>query len=113
MRTLNLPTARVFEPLLGPKRYGGAWGGRASGKSHYFAEDIVEDSLAEPGENGGEGLRTVCIREVQRDLKQSSKLLLESKLRKFGIREADGFKIYSDCITTPGDGLIIFKGMND
>lgn len=113
MRTLNLPTARVFEPLLAPARYKGAHGGRASGKSHFFAEGLVEDSLAEPGDNGGEGLRTVCIREVQRDLKQSSKLLLESKLRKFGITEADGFKLYSDCITTPGDGLIIFKGMND
>lgn len=113
MRTLNLPTAAVFEPLLGPARYKGAHGGRASGKSHFFAEGIVEDSLAEPGEQGGEGLRTVCIREVQRDLKQSSKLLLESKLKKFGITEADGFKLYSDCITTPGDGLIIFKGMND
>lgn len=113
MRTLSLPTARVFEPLLAYARYKGAWGGRASGKSHFFAEGIVEDSVAEPGENGGEGLRTVCIREVQRDLKQSSKLLLESKLRKFGIKEADGFKVYSDCIRTPGDGVIIFKGMSD
>lgn len=113
MRTLNLPTARVFQPLLAPARYKGAHGGRGSGKSHFFAEKLVEDCLAEPGDMGGEGLRAVCLREVQKDLKQSSKLLLESKLRAFCITEADGFKAYSDCITTPGDGLIIFKGMND
>lgn len=113
MRTLNLPTARVFEPLLPPARYKGAHGGRGSGKSHFFAEQLIEDCLAEPGETGGEGMRAVCLREVQKDLKQSSKLLLESKLRAFKITEADGFKVYTDCITTPGDGLVIFKGMND
>lgn len=68
--------------------------------------------MAEPGESG-EGLRTVCIREVQKDLAQSSKALIESKLRDFGLGEADGFKIYKDCITCPKDGLIIFKGMQD
>lgn len=113
MRTLNLPTARVFEPLLAPARYKGAWGGRGSGKSHFFAEGLIEDCLAEPGNSGGEGMRAVCLREVQKDLKQSSKLLLESKLRAFKITEADGFKLYEDCIKTPGDGLMIFKGMTD
>jgi phage terminase large subunit len=74
---------------------------------------LIEDSLAEPGNSGGEGLRSVCIREVQKDLAQSSKLLLESKLYSFGLSDADGFKVYKDRIATPGDGLIIFKGMND
>ena len=74
---------------------------------------MIEDSLAEPGESSGEGLRSVCIREVQKDLAQSSKLLLETKLRDFGLGEPDGFKVYRDVIRTPGDGLIIFKGMND
>jgi len=74
---------------------------------------MVEDSLAEPGENGGEGLLSVCIREVQQDLAQSSKRLLETKLAYHGLGEADGFKVFRDVIRTPGDGLIIFKGMND
>ena len=74
---------------------------------------MVEDCLAEPGESGGEGMRAVCIREVQKDLAQSSKLLIETKIRKFGLTEADGFKLYKDCIAVPGDGIIIFKGMND
>lgn len=74
---------------------------------------MVEDSLAEPGNSGGEGLRSICIREVQKDLAQSAKALIEGKIRGFGLGEADGFKIFNDCIETPGDGLIIFKGMQD
>jgi phage terminase large subunit len=58
-------------------------------------------------------LLSVCIREVQKDLSQSSKRLIESKLARYGLTERDGFKIYKDSIATPGDGLIIFKGMND
>lgn len=112
MSTLDLQTARVFVPLLEPARDKAAWGGRGSGKSHFFAELLIEDSLAEPGESG-EGLRSVCIREVQKDLAQSSKLLIETKLNRLGLGEADGFKVFKDVIQTPGDGLIIFKGMND
>lgn len=112
MRTLELKTAEVFEPLLAPSRYKGAHGGRGSGKSHFFAELLIEDCLAEPGESG-EGMRAVCIREVQKDLAQSSKLLIETKLSAFGLNEADGFKVFRDVIETPGDGLMIFKGMND
>lgn len=111
-RKLQIPTARVFTPLLQPARYKGAWGGRGSGKSHFFGGLLIEDCLAEPGLTG-EGMRAVCIREVQKDLAQSSKLLVEGKLREHGLSEADGFKVYRDVVSTPGDGLIIFKGMND
>jgi phage terminase large subunit len=113
VRTLQIKTAEVFEPLLAHGRYKGAWGGRGSGKSHFFGELLIEDCLAEPGNSGGEGMRAVCIREVQKDLAQSSKLLVETKLRALGLGEADGFKPYKDLIAAPGDGLIIFKGMND
>lgn len=113
MTTLRIETAKVFKPLLTHSRYKGIHGGRGSGKSHFFADSLIEDCLAEPGENQGEGLRSVCIREVQKDLAQSSKLLIESKLSFYKLNEKDGFKIYRDSISTPGDGLIIFKGMND
>lgn len=112
-RELDIPTARVFLPLLQDGRDKGAWGGRGSGKSHFFAGLLIEDSLSHPGEHGGEGLRSVCIREVQKDLAQSSKALIEAKLEACGLGEADGFKVYRDQISTPGDGLIIFKGMQD
>lgn len=111
-RALRIETARAFVPLLEPARYKGAWGGRGSGKSHFFAEKLIDDCQAEPGESG-EGMRAVCIREVQKDLAQSSKLLIETKLSALGLNEADGFKVFRDVIQTPGDGLMIFKGMND
>lgn len=112
MRELDIRTAEVFLPLCEPARYKAAYGGRGSGKSHFFAEKMIEDCLSEPGDFG-EGLRAVCIREVQKDLAQSSKALLEVKLRQLGITEGDGFKVYRDVIKAPKDGLIIFKGMND
>lgn len=107
MRTLQIPTAEVFEPLLQPSRYKGAWGGRGSGKSHFFAGMLIEDSLVE------HGLLSVCIREVQKTLKDSSKRLIEAKLKDFRLGEADGFKIFNEVIQTPGDGAIIFQGMQD
>jgi hypothetical protein len=33
---LKIPTARIFEPLLQPARYKGAYGGRGSGKLLIF-----------------------------------------------------------------------------
>lgn len=113
LSSLKIETAEVFEPLLQPARYKGAWGGRGSGKSTFFADSMIEDCLSEPGNSAGEGLRCVCIREVQKDLAQSSKLLLESRLSHFGVGEADGFKVRKELIEVPGDGIIIFKGMND
>ena len=112
MSVLSLETAEVFEPLLGPSRYKGAHGGRGSGKSHFFAELLIEDAIREPGDYGS-GLRCVCIREVQKTLKESSKRLIEDKLESFGLCTASGFKVFNEVIQTPGDGVIIFQGMQD
>ena len=97
----------MFVPLLDPARYKGAHGGRGSGKSHFFADQLIEDSVAE------KGLRSVCIREVQKSLKESAKRLLEDKLGEYGLGETDGFKVFREVIETPGDGLIAFQGMQD
>lgn len=107
MSILDIPTARVFLPLLQPSRYKGAYGGRGSAKSHFFAEKLIDDSLCE------KGLASVCIREVQKTLAQSAKKLIENKLTNLKLGEADGFKVFKDVIQTPGDGLIIFQGMQD
>lgn len=107
MTELVLETARVFTPLLAPARYKGAYGGRGSGKSHFFAELLVEDSLRNPG------LRSVCIREVQRTLRDSAKRLITDKLEGLGLGAADGFKVFNEVIETPGDGIITFAGMQD
>lgn len=57
------------------------------------------------------GTRGVCIREVQKSLKESAKRLIEDKIqehqlgREFGVLEAQ--------INTPGGGIIVFQGMQD
>jgi len=94
-------------PLLEPARYKGAYGGRGSGKSHFFAELLIEDCLRQPG------TLAVCIREIQKSLKDSSKRLIEAKLKELGLGEADGFKVFEKQIQTPGDGLIVFVGLQD
>lgn len=107
MRELFLDTPKVFLPLIQPSRYKGAHGGRGSGKSHHFAESMIEQGLVE------RGTRAVCIREVQRTLKESSKRLIEDKLVDLDLNEADGFKVFKEVIETPGDGIITFCGMQD
>jgi phage terminase large subunit len=103
LSTLKIPTARIFEPLLKPGRYKGVFGGRGSGKSHFFGELLVETCQAE------RGTLAVCIREAQRTLAQSSKRLIESKIAALGLGHR--FKVFSDKIETPGDGIVIFRGM--
>lgn len=95
-----------------PARDKGGWGGRGSGKSHFFAGLMIEDALRFPGD-AQEGMRAICGREIQKSLKDSAKFLLETKLSDFHLGEADGFKVYTDRIVTPGDGLIVFQGLQD
>src|SRR5579863_8624755 len=105
MSVLSIQTAEVFAPLLKPARYKGAWGGRGSGKSHFFGEMVCEECMMV------KSTRAVCIREVQRTLAQSSKHLIETKIRELGLQRE--FKVWNDRIETPGDGLIMFTGMQD
>lgn len=102
---LDIQTPRAFLPLLNPSRYKGAHGGRGSGKSHFFAEMLVEKALVQPG------LRAVCIREVQKSLAQSAKRTIELKIQKLGV--GNKFDVQKAEIKTPGDGLIIFQGMQN
>lgn len=105
LSTLRIETAEVFAPLLSPHRYKGAYGGRGSGKSHFFAGAIVEAALLQPG------FRGVCIREVQKSLKESAKRLIEDKIEEHGLGSL--FDIQESEIKTPGGGVIIFQGMQD
>jgi phage terminase large subunit len=68
---------------------------------------LIDDHLRNPG------MRSVCIREVQKSLKESAKRLLEDCLQEYGLGELQGFKVLNDVIKTPGDGIIIFQGMQD
>jgi len=101
MSTLSIPTAQVFRPLLEPARYKGAFGGRGSGKSHFFAGLVVEECLRQPG------TLVVCIREKQMTLAQSSKRLIEDKIEAFNV--GNQFRVYDEKIRTPGADLSSFR----
>lgn len=102
---LQRRTPAVFQPLLAPARYKGAHGGRGGGKSHFMAELLVEMCYAH------EGMRAVCLREVQESIRSSVKLLIQDKIISLGLRKY--FQVWQDRIETPGGGLIIFQGMQD
>lgn len=102
---LEIPTAQVFQPLLQPARYKGIWGGRGSGKSHMLASLAVESCVLQRGTRG------LCVREVQKSLKESAKRLIEDKIETFGLQTL--FTPLASEIKTPGGGLISFIGMQD
>lgn len=106
MIELDIATPRWSVPLLSPKRYKGGKGGRASGKSHFFAEMAVEAIVLDPDKS------IVCIREIQKSLKFSAKRLIEGKIRKLGVSHL--FHVTNTEIKRlGGEGVIIFQGMQD
>ena len=102
MSALVIETPRVFMPLLGSSRYKGAWGGRGSGKSHFFAELLIERCILGK-------VDAVCVREVQQSLNQSVKKLLELKIVKMNVGHL--FEVQYDRIKAPYGGVVIFQGM--
>lgn len=105
MTTLTIDTAPVFEPLLRPARYKGAWGGRGSGKSTFFADLMVTSAVRQSG------FRGLCVREVQKSLEQSAKKLIEGRIEAHGLGQY--FHTTRERIETPGGGEIVFAGMQD
>lgn len=104
--TLEIETARAAVHLLEDARYKGIHGGRGSGKSHFFADLLVEEHVANPNQ------LTVCIREYQRTLTQSVKRLIENKIEKSGVGNL--FEIQERQIKSKhGSGVIIFEGMQN
>lgn len=95
--------ARAFLPLLEPRRYKGAKGGRGGAKSHFFAEMLVMETLRGH-------IRAVCGREVQNSIADSVKQLIEDKLIAHGIR--DRFRVTDTEISyKPTDSLYVFRGL--
>ncbi len=101
---LRIETPRVFVPLLKAARYKGAHGGRAAAKSHFFAELMIEENIAEKHDN-------VCLREVQRSLEFSVKKLLESKIH--AMNAGFYFDVMDKRILTKRGGVIIFEGLQN
>jgi phage terminase large subunit len=101
--SVDIPLIPAFEPLLSPSRYKGLYGGRGGAKSHGFGDLLIDDCLTH------RGMRAVCVREYQVSLEQSVKRLLEDKIELYGLERE--FRVLSNCIETPGDGIVIFQGM--
>lgn len=93
-------------PYLKPKRYKGLKGGRGSGKSHFFAEMMIEEHIINKDQ------QSVCVREIQKSLKFSAKKLLEDKIRLFGVSHLFDITI-TEIRRIGGTGVIIFQGMQD
>lgn len=102
MSDLRIPVAEVFAPLLPPARYKGGKGGRGSGKSHFFADLWLDESMREK-------LDYVCVREHQKSLQFSVKKLLESKIEKFDAGYY--FDVLDKKIMSKLGGVTIFEGM--
>lgn len=104
MSTLQIQTPRVYVPLLAEARYKGAYGGRGSGKSHNFAEMLIEECIREKTD-------AVCLREIQKSLKFSVKKLLENKIA--SMNAGSYFEVQNEQIKSAAGGVIIFQGMQD
>lgn len=112
-----MPTIEINRKLaswaeqLDPKyRYIFIKGGRTSGKSHEIAGYLAERSFTE------KNLKTVCLREVQKSIKHSSRTLIEQKLKDILPEFSQYYKpIESEIRKTISNdnGLFLFQGMND
>ena len=90
MTVLKIDTPRWALPFMKPSRYKGSFGGRGSGKSHFYAELMIEAHVMD------QNVSSVCVREVQRTLNQSVKRLLEQKIQDLGV--GSYFEVQFDCI---------------
>ena len=104
LSVLDLQTPRAFAPLLQPARYKGAHGGRGSGKSHFFAESLLEQHILRK-------VDAVCIREYQRTLQQSVKKLLETKIEQHNAGAY--FEVQDKRLISQRGGVTIFEGMQN
>jgi predicted phage terminase large subunit-like protein len=103
---LLIDTPEWAVPLLSPFRYKGIKGGRGSGKSHEFANQVVEALILDPNKS------IVCIREIQKSLKFSAKKLIEDKILIMGVSHLFNITL-TEIRPLSGKGIIIFQGMQD
>ena len=100
--SIRVEVPRKLKPLLYPKRYKGAYGGRGGAKSHFFAEQALVKCYANP-------VRIVCIREIQDSIRDSVRQLLVDKIQKLGMGAF--FTVLESEVRGANGSLIIFKGM--
>lgn len=102
--SLDIPCAAALQPLCAPARYKGAWGGRASAKSYFFAGEAVKKSMESKCD-------IVCLRETQLSLSQSVKKLIEELIEVHGLGKY--FNVLQTHIESDKGGRIAFQGMQN
>ena len=103
--TLSVP-AKLKQLYQGKARYKGLSGGRGSSKSYGMVDYILFRLIQNPL------LNTVCLRQVQKSIKYSSKKLLEDRIKTHELE--DYFEILqSEIRLKKGSGIIIFQGLQD
>ena len=92
-----------FQGLIEPKTFKGAYGGRASAKSYFFVDLHLKRAMEQ------KGYRALCLRQVQKSLRESLKFLLEQRIEFWGL--GSEFGIFESKIETPGGGEFVFHGL--
>ncbi len=93
----------IFKPLLEDAVFKVAYGGRASAKSWFFADLHLHTAMTKPG------YRALCLRQVQKSIRESLKFLLEERIQYWGL--ADDFRVLESRIEAPGGGEFVFHGL--
>jgi phage terminase large subunit len=99
---LKVDVPRAFKPLLEPKRYKGAFGGRGGAKSHFFATQMVLQCYRRL-------TRAVGIREIQLSIRDSVRQLLADKVEQLGL--GSHFTVLDTEIRCDNGSNIVFRGM--
>ena len=98
----------IPEKLLGlwePKRFKVAHGGRGSGKSHSIAQVLLAKGLQAPK-------RILCVREIQKSLKESSMQVLKDYVERLGISPYYDASLKTEIVGTNGT-TFAFSGLQD
>lgn len=102
--------APKFEEWRNPHPIKCAYGGRGAGAKSRSAGSL----LIQFGENPayfGDKIRVLCVRDVQKSIKESSWLLLKDSLERLGY---GGWKVTDDYIRNMKNGsYFVFNGLND
>lgn len=101
--SLDIRFPKWSEGLFTPNRYKTAWGGRGSGKSWAYARALILAAL-----NGGE--RILCVREVQKSIKDSVHRLLSDQIESMGL--SSYFDILETAIRSKTGSEILFCGLS-
>ena len=100
MTEITIPAA--FKPLFKPHRYKVYYGGRGGAKSWAFADAILLRGAQEP-------LLVLCVRELQKSIKESVHSVLSAQIRRHGL--SDFYEVLQTEIRGRNGTRIIFAGI--